>query len=124
MTTMVNRLKEIVEGFLSTDSRLTFLTGAGISAESNIPTFRVRRAIGASDQKTIIPRRWLLTECSKTGLKKCVVSEVFHSAKPIIDINIEQSPFSVPAVKSGGIFIKETSTNGLNKLLETFRALF
>lgn len=37
---MAGRLKEIVEGFLSTDSRLTFLTGAGISAESNIPTVR------------------------------------------------------------------------------------
>jgi NAD-dependent deacetylase len=37
---MEDRLKEIVEGFLSTKTRITFLTGAGISAESNIPTFR------------------------------------------------------------------------------------
>ncbi len=37
---MEDRLKEIVKNFLSTKSRITFLTGAGISPESNIPTFR------------------------------------------------------------------------------------
>jgi len=58
-----------------------------------------------------------------TNLPNQIVSEVFRNSKPIIDINIEQSPFSIPAAKSGGLFMKETSTQGLTKLLETFRAL-
>ena len=58
-----------------------------------------------------------------TNLPNQIVSEVFRNSKPIIDINIEQSPFSIPAVKSGGLFMKETSTCGLNKLLQTFQDL-
>jgi NAD-dependent deacetylase len=276
MTIMTDRLKEIVQGFLSTKSRITFLTGAGISAESNIPTFRGPEgywSIGSKnyhpqematyrmfqdrpeevwtwylyrmgickkafpnpghlaltalekmfgDRFTLITqnvdnlhlcagnsptRTWQIhgniffmrcvSECRKriyplpnaingkqkgdhlteqdrrllkcpdcsgpvrphvlwfdesynehyyhlysslnaagetgllvvagtsgaTNLPNQIVSKVFHNAKPIIDINIEQSPFSVPAVKSDGIFMEETSTQGLNKLLETFREL-
>ncbi len=58
-----------------------------------------------------------------TNLPNQIVAEVFRNKKPILDINIEQSPFSVPAVKSGGLFIQETSTLGLNKLVKTFRDL-
>ena len=58
-----------------------------------------------------------------TNLPNQVVSEVFRNLKPIIDINIEQSPFSVPAVKSGGLFMNESSTSGLSKLLKTFQEL-
>lgn len=270
------KLKQIFEGFVSTKSRITFLTGAGISAESNIPTFRgpegfwkvgsknyhpqematyrmfqqrpeevwawylyrmgiCKRAIPNSghlalvdfeqmlgDQFTLITqnvdnlhlvagnsyeRTWqihgniffmrCLSECKSRiyplpleidgknkgdklteqdrGLLKCpdcsgpvrphvlwfdeayneayyglysclkaahetgllvvvgtsgvtnlpnqIVRQVFQNSKPIIDINIEQSPFSISAVKSGGLFINEKSTNGLKKLLETFRKL-
>jgi NAD-dependent deacetylase len=273
---MEDRLKAIVEGFLSTDSRITFLTGAGISAESNIPTFRgpegywrvgsknyhpqematyqmfqqepeevwtwylyrmgvckkanpnpghfalvvFERMFGdrftlitqnvdnlhiragntlertlqihgniffmrcvseckehvyplppeidgkeKGDQLTARDRRLLkCPDCSgpvrphvlwfdesynenyyrlysslkaafetgllvvagtsgATNLPNQIVSEVFRNSKPIIDINIEKSPFSAPAVKSGGIFMNETSSNGLNQLLDTFRAL-
>ncbi len=273
---MVDRLKEIVEGFLSTKSRLTFLTGAGISAESNIPTFRgpegywkvgsnnyhpqematyrmfqqrpeevwtwylyrmgiCKKALPNSghlalvafeqmlgDQFTLITqnvdnlhllagnspeRTWQIhgniffmrcvSECKERvyplpfeidgknkgdhftekdrGLLKCpdcsgpvrphvlwfdesynenyyrlysslkaaretgllvvagtsgatnlpnqIVNEVFRNLKPIIDINIEQSPFFVPAVKSGGLFLEQKSTVGLEILLEKFRAL-
>lgn len=273
---MEDRLKAIVEGFLSTDSRMTFLTGAGISAESNIPTFRgpegywrvgsknyhpqematyqmfqqepeevwtwylyrmgvckkanpnpghfalvvFERMFGdrftlitqnvdnlhiragntlertlqihgniffmrcvseckehvyplppeidgkeKGDQLTARDRRLLkCPDCSgpvrphvlwfdesynenyyrlysslkaafetgllvvagtsgATNLPNQIVSEVFRNSKPIIDINIEKSPFSAPAVKSGGIFMNETSSNGLSQLLDTFRAL-
>jgi NAD-dependent deacetylase len=59
----------------------------------------------------------------ETNLPNQIVNEVYRNQKPIIDINIEENRFSILAVKGGGIFLKETSTQGLKRLFEAFQSL-
>jgi NAD-dependent deacetylase len=58
----------------------------------------------------------------ETNLPNQIVNEVYRNQKPIIDINIEENRFSILAVKCGGVFLKETSTQGLKRLFETFQS--
>jgi NAD-dependent SIR2 family protein deacetylase len=60
-------LPEILQDFALSSKRVTILTGAGISAESNIPTFRGPEGYWTGN---IIHRRWLHTQCLFKNLKK------------------------------------------------------
>jgi NAD-dependent deacetylase len=59
-----------------------------------------------------------------TTLPCLVAKEVFRRARPIIDINVEENPFSVLAESGGGLFLKETCTTGLKKISGILKRCF
>lgn len=157
--------------FNDPSKRITVLTGAGISAESGIPTFRGPEGYWTIGSRDYHPQematysmycrqpdevwKWYLhrlSVCGKaepnaghlalvefessmaiaavtdlliiagtsgaTTLPNHVASIVHQNGGTIIDINIEQNPFSELAMNNpGGAFMKMTCSKGLKQLL-------
>jgi NAD-dependent deacetylase len=67
---MEDRLKGIVQDFLSTKSRITFLCRAGIFAESNIPKFRGPEGYWRIESKNYHPQEMATYRLQKIVLKE------------------------------------------------------
>jgi NAD-dependent deacetylase len=81
--------------------------------------FRFRSSLKAAAQADLLV---VVGTSGSTNLPNQVAYGVLMRDKPIIDVNIEENPFSQMARLSGGLFLKETGAFGLKRLLDLFRA--
>jgi hypothetical protein len=119
MTTQAKHIKQTVTKALKTDGLITILTGAGISAESGIPTFRGQEGFWTIGSKNYMPSEMAT---GTTNLPGQVVATVLRQGGSIITIDIEANVFSMAALQSpGGLFLQGSSSIHLPHLVHCLK---
>ena len=112
------------------DGKLVVLTGAGISAESGIPTFRGKDGYWVVGSKEYQPQEmathamfrrdpsavwaWYLY---RRGICNKASPNEGHHAVVALDINIDANPFSNLAESKGGLFMQGPSASVLPNIV-------
>lgn len=113
---------QVLTEAIQRNQRITVLTGAGISAESGIPTLRGPEGFWTIGSKVYHPQeaanrtQVLITvgTAGATNLPNHIVHLVCSNGGLLIDINLASNPFADLAMQSNrGFFIQRASSQAL-----------